>query len=201
MTEESMRLIAGLGNPGDRYRRTRHNIGFMVVDRLVERLGCDEAQAKFSGLMYDCRMADRRIALLKPQTFMNRSGNSVGQTCRWFKVELEQLLVIYDDLDLPFGEARIRRKGSPAGHNGLSSIIEQCGSQDVPRLRVGIGRPSHGDTVSYVLSRFSKDEESDLHVVIDHAADAVLSWLEGDMDSTMGRFNGVNVLSPPEPVE
>lgn len=198
MTDESMLLIAGLGNPGDRYLGTRHNIGFMVANRLVERFGCDAAQAKFSGLIHDCRSADRRIGVLKPQTFMNRSGTSVGQAMRWYKLELDQLLVVYDDLDLPFGEVRIRRKGSPAGHNGLSSIIEHCGSQEIQRLRVGIGRPSNGETVSYVLARFSKEEESELDTVIDHATDAVLAWIAGDMDVAMGRFNGVNVLAPPE---
>ncbi len=196
MTNDSMLLIAGLGNPGDRYRGTRHNIGFMVVDRVVERLGCDGAQARFSGLLHDCRIRDRRINVLKPQTFMNRSGNSVGQAMRWFKIDLDRLLVIYDDLDLPFGEVRLRRKGSPAGHNGLASVIERCGSQEVHRLRVGIGRPSRGDTVSYVLSRFSREEEADLCTVVDHAADAVLAWIDSDIDEAMGRFNGVNVLTP-----
>jgi peptidyl-tRNA hydrolase, PTH1 family len=198
MTEADARLIAGLGNPGDRYRGTRHNIGFMVARRLAERLGCDSAQAKFSGLVNDCRIDHRRLLILRPQTFMNRSGASVSQAIRWFKLELDQLLVVYDDLDLPFGEVRIRRKGSAAGHNGLTSIIEQCGSQDVPRLRVGIGRPGHGDTVSYVLSRFSPEEQSALPTVVDHAVDAVLSWERNDIDETMARFNGVNVLSAPE---
>lgn len=198
MTDDSMRLIAGLGNPGDRYRGTRHNIGFMVADRVAERLGCEAAQAKFSGLLNNCRTNERRIQILKPMTFMNRSGSSVSQALNWFKLELEQVLIIYDDLDLPFGEVRIRRKGSAAGHNGLTSILEQCGSQGVPRLRVGIGRPSHGETVSYVLSRFSKEEESELPTVIDHGADAVLAWIEGDIDEAMGRFNGVNVLASVE---
>jgi peptidyl-tRNA hydrolase, PTH1 family len=198
MDDESRLLVVGLGNPGDKYRQTRHNIGFMVADRLVERLGCDSAQAKFSGLLHDCRLSDHRVAILKPQTYMNRSGTSVSQAVRWFKLELDQILVVYDDLDLPFGEVRVRRKGSAAGHNGLSSIVQQCGSQEVPRLRVGIGRPSHGDTVSYVLNRFSKEQESDLATVIDHAADAVIAWIESDIDEAMGRFNGMNVLSPPE---
>jgi peptidyl-tRNA hydrolase, PTH1 family len=197
MTEGSMKLVCGLGNPGDRYRGTRHNIGFMIADRLVERLACSTGQAKFSGLLYDCH-EPQRLAILKPQTFMNRSGNSVSQALNWFKLDLDETLIIYDDLDLPFGEVRLRRKGSPAGHNGLSSVIEQCGSQEVPRLRVGIGRPSHGDTVSYVLSRFSKEEEQDLPAVIDHAADAVLTWIEADIDEAMGRYNGVNVLQPLE---
>jgi peptidyl-tRNA hydrolase, PTH1 family len=197
MTDGSMKLVSGLGNPGDRYRGTRHNIGFMVADRVAERLGCGSGQAKFSGIIYDCH-GNQRVTILEPQTFMNRSGNSVGQALQWFKLELDELLVIYDDLDLPFGEIRLRRKGSPAGHNGLSSIIQQVGSQDVPRLRVGIGRPSHGETVSYVLSRFSKEEEQELPTVVDHAADAVISWIEDGIDDAMRRFNGVNVLLPVE---
>jgi peptidyl-tRNA hydrolase, PTH1 family len=195
MSDDSMLLVVGLGNPGDKYRGTRHNIGFMVAERLKERLGCDQAQAKFSGLISDCRHEGRKVSILRPQTYMNKSGKSVSQAVNWFKLELDQVIVVYDDLDLPFGEVRLRRKGSPAGHNGLSSIIQQLGSQDVQRLRVGIGRPSHGDTVSYVLNRFGKEEEADLPAVVDHAADAVMAWIEEDLDSAMGRFNGVNVLA------
>jgi peptidyl-tRNA hydrolase, PTH1 family len=199
MTDGSVQIIAGLGNPGERYRGTRHNIGFMVVERLIERLGCDGAEAKFNGLFNTCRTESSRIGLLRPQTFMNRSGTSVSQTLNWFKVDpLDNLLVAYDDLDLPFGEIRLRRKGSAGGHNGLTSIIEQLGTTEVQRLRIGIGRPSRGDTVSYVLNRFSKEEEADLGLVIDHAADAALMWLTQGLDETMGRFNGTNVLAVPE---
>ena len=193
-----MYILAGLGNPGERYRSTRHNIGFIVADRFAERLGCDEPQAMFSGITRDCRSERVRVLVLKPQTFMNRSGASVSRALNWFKLELDQLIVIYDDLDLPFGEVRLRRRGSPAGHNGLSSIIEQCGSQDIQRLRVGIGRPTVGDTVSYVLSRFNPEEERDLPTVVDHAVDALLFWLDYGLDEAMGRFNGVNVLEPIE---
>ncbi len=193
-----MLLVVGLGNPGERYRNTRHNIGFMVAERLNERLSGGQAQAKFSGLWSDCISDGRKIGILRPQTYMNKSGNSVNQAINWFKLDLDQIIVIYDDLDLPFGEVRLRRKGSAAGHNGLSSIMQQTGSQELQRLRVGIGRPSHGDTVSYVLNRFSKEEEPELPAVIDHAVDAVLAWIEHDMDEAMGRFNGVNVLARPK---
>jgi peptidyl-tRNA hydrolase, PTH1 family len=195
MTEQRVRIVAGLGNPGDRYRLTRHNIGFMVADRLIERMGCDAGQPKFSGLAHDCRSDWGRVIILKPLTFMNRSGRSASAAMRWFKTDLEDLLVIYDDLDLPFGEIRIRPKGSPAGHNGLSSIIEHLGSQEVPRLRVGIGRPPHGDTISYVLSRFRPEEEADLPVVLNHASNAVLHLLEHGIHDAMGRYNGVNILA------
>lgn len=198
MIENSRRIVAGLGNPGDRYSGTRHNIGFMVARRLIERLGCENGQAKFSGLVNECRFNDLRVTILRPQTFMNRSGTSVVQALNWFKLDLDDLLVVYDDLDLPFGEIRIRPKGSAAGHNGLSSIMEVCGTQEVARLRVGIGRPSHGDTVSYVLNRFTKEEESELGTVVDHAADAVIAWIEAGVEGAMGRFNGVNVLAKPE---
>lgn len=198
MSSDEMLLVVGLGNPGDRYRGSRHNIGFMVAERLNERLGGDQAQAKFTGLYNECRIDGRKVGILRPQTFMNKSGNSVGQAVNWFKLDLEQMMVIYDDLDLPFGEVRLRRKGSAAGHNGLSSVMQRCGSQEIQRLRVGIGRPSHGDTVSWVLSRFSKEEEIELPAVVDHAVDAVLAWIEHDMDEAMGRFNGVNVLAQPE---
>ena len=198
MTEQRIRLVAGLGNPGDRYRATRHNVGFMVADRFGDRLACDAAQAKFNGLVRDCRTDHGRVMLLKPMTFMNLSGRSVVQAVRWFDVEPEDLLVVYDDLDLPFGEIRLRARGSAAGHNGLSSIVEQMGSSDVPRLRVGIGRPSVGQSRSYVLSRFRPDEEAELPHVLDHAADAILHWLEHGLTETMNRFNGVNVLASEE---
>ncbi len=199
MSVDSMRIIAGLGNPGDRYRGTRHNIGFMVAERLIQRLGCDAAEAKFNGLFNGCRSELGRVGILRPQTFMNRSGNSVVPALNWFKLEPEEdLLVAYDDLDLPFGEIRLRRKGSAGGHNGLSSIMEKLGSTEVQRLRIGIGRPSQGDTVSYVLNRFSKEEEADLLAVVDHAADAAIAWLTSGLDETMGRFNGTNVLVVPE---
>jgi peptidyl-tRNA hydrolase, PTH1 family len=195
MDVDSMRIVAGLGNPGDRYRGTRHNIGFMVAERLIQRLACDSAEAKFNGLFNSCRSDLGRIGVLRPQTYMNRSGTSVVQALNWFKLEPEtQLLVAYDDLDLPFGEIRLRRKGSAGGHNGLGSIIEQLGSSEVPRLRIGIGRPSHGDTVAYVLNRFSKEEETDLEAVVDHATDAAIAWLRDGLDEAMGTFNGTNVL-------
>lgn len=196
MSEQVVKIIAGLGNPGDRYEGTRHNIGFMVADRVAARLACDGAEPKFSGLVQDCRTEFGRLAVLKPLTYMNRSGQSVSAALRWFKTDLEELLVIYDDLDLPYGEIRLRRQGSPAGHNGLGSIIEQCGSREVPRLRVGIGRPSSGDTVSYVLSRFRPEEREELGTVVDHAADAAIAWFEGGMDEAMSKFNGVNILQP-----
>lgn len=198
MSEQSVAIIAGLGNPGSRYEGTRHNIGFMVADRVAARLGCEGAQSQFSGLTHDCRTEFGRLTVLKPLTYMNRSGQSVSAALRWFKSDLEDLLVIYDDLDLPFGEIRLRRRGSPAGHNGLSSIIEQCGSQDIQRLRVGIGRPSSGDTVEYVLSRFRPEERAELGTVVDHAADAAIAWFQEGMDEAMGKYNGVNVLAPVE---
>lgn len=198
MSEQSVRIIAGLGNPGDKYEGTRHNIGFLVADRVAARLACQGAEPKFSGLAHDCRTEFGRLTVLKPLTYMNRSGHSVSAALRWFKSELDELLVVYDDLDLPFGEIRLRRRGSPAGHNGLKSIIEQCGSQEVPRLRVGIGRPSSGDTVAYVLSRFRPEEREELGTVVDHAADAAIAWFEHGMDEAMGRYNGVNILQPAE---
>jgi peptidyl-tRNA hydrolase, PTH1 family len=198
MNEQRVRIIAGLGNPGDRYRQTRHNIGFMVADRVVERLGCGDPVAKFNGLAHDCRTEFGRVLILKPLTFMNRSGQSVGAAMRWFKSDLQDLLVIYDELDLPFGEIRIRPKGSPAGHNGLASVMDALGTQEIARMRVGIGRPPHGDTTSWVLSRFRPEEEADLPLVLNHASDAVLHLLEHGIEDSMGRFNGVNVLAREE---
>ena len=199
MTEQLVRIVAGLGNPGDRYRDTRHNIGFKVADRLAERLGCGSAGTNFSALVYDCRLDSDKVILVKPMTFMNLSGRSVSSALRWYKAQVSNLLVIYDDLDLPFGEIRLRPKGSAAGHNGLSSVVELLGTEEVPRLRVGIGRPSVGDTRSYVLSRFTREEEADLELVIDHAADAVVHWLQEGIAAAMNRYNGVNVREPRVP--
>jgi PTH1 family peptidyl-tRNA hydrolase len=138
------------------------------------------------------------VQIIKPLTFMNLSGRTVRAAMKWFKSDVMDLLVIYDDLDLPFGEIRLRQKGSPAGHNGLTSVIEHLGTQEVPRLRVGIGRPAIGDTTSYVLSRFRPDQEADLPHVINHASDAAQHWVERGIHDAMGKFNGVNILSVDE---
>lgn len=182
-------LIVGLGNPGKRYENTRHNAGFMVVERIAERLPLGTTRSRFQAELAETRDGERRVVLAKPQTFMNESGVAVGQLARWYKVPRERLLVIYDELDLPFGQIRLRPNGSDAGHNGMTSIIQHLRSQEFARLRVGIGRPRSGSTVPYVLSAFASDEQRQLPTVIDRAADAALAWLLDGIDVAMNEYN------------
>src|SRR5919202_78379 len=165
-------LVVGLGNPGREYERTRHNVGWLVVDELARRLA-GSWRSKFSGRLAEVRLGERKVALLKPETFMNDSGRSVGAAARFFKVEPEALLVVHDDVDLEPGRLQARAGGGLAGHNGLRSLAQALGSQDFLRLRIGVGRPGRGDRRSvagYVLSPFDADE--DAAQVISRAADA-----------------------------
>ncbi|HEU4792113.1 MAG TPA: aminoacyl-tRNA hydrolase [Nitrolancea sp.] len=194
MTERLTWLIAGLGNPGRKYAATRHNIGYMIVDELARQLQVDERRHRFDGEIFETSESQGRIVLLKPETFMNLSGNAVSAAAGWYRVPLERLLVIHDDLDLPFGQLRIRAKGSSGGHNGLASVIERMGTGDIPRLRIGIGRPEHGNTIPYVLSRFSSEEERALPEVTKLAAEAARSWYQDGINAAMNTFNRANAL-------
>jgi PTH1 family peptidyl-tRNA hydrolase len=182
-------LIVGLGNPGRRYHATRHNAGFMALDHLARRLPAGTTRQRFQADLLETRDGDARVVLAKPQTFMNDSGLAVSQLLRWHKTPLAQLLVVYDELDLPFGTLRLRGDGSAGGHNGMKSIIQQVGSQDFARLRIGIGRPSAGATVPYVLSTFNDAERRDLDVILERAADAALAWRRAGIVAAMNEFN------------
>jgi len=165
-------LVVGLGNPGPDYEQTRHNIGFMAVDLLVERWNSSWS-SKRSFARTRCNYAGRSLTLLKPQTFMNRSGDAVADQARFFNVPVPEIVVIHDELDLPFGSVRIKAGGGFAGHNGLRSIVDRTGSKDFLRVRVGIGRPDHkGMVSSYVLSRFAKEQRDALPTLLDGVADA-----------------------------
>src|ERR671933_1174117 len=160
-------LVVGLGNPGREYANHRHNVGWLVVDELARRHG-GSWRGKFSGRLAEVRLDDRRLALLKPETYMNESGRSVGAAARFFKVEPDQLVVVHDDVDLEPGRLQARRGGGLAGHNGLRSLAQTLGSQDFLRLRIGVGRPGRGDPRSvadYVLSPFDPEEDEDGLVV------------------------------------
>lgn len=189
MNERPTWLIVGLGNPGQRYAATRHNIGFMVVDHLARKLEPGTLRNRFDSELIETRDEPGRIVLQKPQTYMNLSGIAVAQAARWYRVPTERILIIYDDLDLPFGRIRLRPGGSSAGHKGLQSVIEHLGTDRVPRLRVGIGRPAHGSSVSYVLSRFRPEEERFLPEIIALATDAALSWYKDGIDAAMNMYN------------
>jgi PTH1 family peptidyl-tRNA hydrolase len=187
-TAASTRLIVGLGNPGSKYANTRHNAGFFVIDELARRMGAPESRKRFRGEVSEVRQGDARIVLIEPQTYMNDSGVTVREAVQWYKPTLENVLVIVDDLDLPFGDLRVRAKGSAGGHNGLKSIIQHLGTQDFPRLRIGIGR-GRSATVSHVLSRFSPEEEADLPRVITRAAEIAEMWLQRGIIDTMNVAN------------
>jgi PTH1 family peptidyl-tRNA hydrolase len=182
-------LVAGLGNPGREYERTRHNVGWLVLDELARRHG-GSWRSKFSGSLAEVRLGDARLALLKPETYMNDSGRSVGAATRFFKVEPEQLLVVHDDVDLEPGRLQARQGGGLAGHNGLRSLAQQLGAQDFLRLRVGVGRPGRGDprpVADWVLSTFTPEEDAD--AVVSRAADAVESLVAEGVEATQARFN------------
>ena len=182
-------LVAGLGNPGREYERTRHNAGWLVLDELARRHS-GSWRSKFSGSLAEIRLGDLRLALLKPETYMNDSGRSVGAAVRFFKVEPEQVLVVHDDVDLEAGRLQARAGGGLAGHNGLRSLAQHLGSQDFLRLRIGIGRPGRGDprpVAAWVLSPFSPEEDAE--ALVARAADAVETIARDGLEAAQQRFN------------
>lgn len=190
MNDRPTWIIAGLGNPGKKYERTRHNVGFMVPDALERSLLGTGRLRRFDAELFERSIDDNgRVVLLKPQTFMNASGNAVGAAARWYHVPLDRVLVVYDDLDLPFGQLRLRPSGSSGGHNGMKSIIDRLGSDQFPRLRLGIGRGQQASSIGYVLSRFNASEEKLLPEVITRAAGAALSWQHDGIDVAMNEYN------------
>jgi peptidyl-tRNA hydrolase, PTH1 family len=182
-------LVAGLGNPGREYAATLHNVGFMVADELARRL-CGSWRAKFSGDLAEVRLDGARLALLKPQTYMNESGRSVGSALRFFKARPETLLVVHDEVDLEPGRLQARFGGGLGGHNGLRSVAQHVGSPDFARLRVGVGRPDRGDprrVADFVLSRFP--DELDVEALVARAADAVETIARESVEAAQQRFN------------
>lgn len=184
-----MKLIVGLGNPGREYEGTRHNCGFMVIDKLAEKLNVRVDQNKFKGLYVKFKYHGEDVILLKPQTYMNLSGESVSTLMQFFKIEIEDLLVIYDDLDMPVGKLRLRKTGSAGGHNGIKNIIAHLNSQDFKRIRVGIDRHKYMKVVDYVLSRFTKEETDAISQGIENAVNAVIDYLDHGFDYIMNRYN------------
>ena len=182
-------LVAGLGNPGREYERTRHNIGWLVVDELARRHG-GSWRSKFSGSLAEIRLGDARLALLKPETYMNESGRSVAAAVRFFKVPAESLLVVHDDVDLEPARLQARRGGGLAGHNGLRSLAQDLGTQEFLRLRIGVGRPGRGDprpVSDWVLSPFAPEEDVD--ALVGRAADAAEAIVAEGLEATQARFN------------
>ncbi len=184
-----MHVIAGLGNPGTKYAGNRHNVGFMIVERFAELHGGGPFREKFSGHFTRVRVGSEDAVLLKPATYMNLSGRSVQAALAFFKVEPGALVVVHDELDLPFGTLRVKSGGGLAGHNGLKSIKESCGSSDFLRLRVGVGRPRGGRGAGHVLSDFSKEESAELPDVVERASSALEDILQRGVQAAMNLHN------------
>ena len=185
-------LIVGLGNPGKEYERTRHNCGFRALDVLAQKLGCKVDKGKFQGLYGQCSYNDTKLLLLKPLTYMNLSGRSVLQLSAYFHVPPQRIIVLFDDISLEPGRLRIRADGSAGGHNGIKSIISELGSQDFPRVKIGVGgkRNPEQDLADHVLSGFSAAEEKALSSALDRAAEAALCIIDKGVPETANRYNG-----------
>ncbi len=184
-----MKLIVGLGNPGPEYVRTRHNAGFMVIDRLAQRHGLSNDRSRFHGLALDGHIRGERCVLLKPMTYMNRSGLSVREARAFYKIDLNDVLVVVDDVALPVGTIRLRPSGGPGGHNGLADIEKNLGTRNYPRLRIGIDAPGRVPQVDYVLGRFSEEQMAKLEPALDRACDAIEAWLTEGLTKAMNLFN------------
>jgi len=184
-------LITGLGNPGRQYRENRHNVGFMAVDRLAAHLGASFSRMESKAMIAKADYKSQRLVLAKPQTFMNLSGQSVSGLVHFYKIPLERMIVITDDVDLPLGTLRLRPGGGSAGQKGMISIIERLGTQDFPRLRIGIGRPpGRMDAASYVLQDFSKADREFLDAALERAVLALLEFVGSGLEAAMNKYNG-----------
>ncbi len=186
----AMKCIVGLGNPGKKFEQTRHNIGFMIIDELARRHQIKLKKKKFNGLYALESINGEKVVLLEPQTYMNLSGESIRPLVEYYEIDLSDIVVIYDELDLPQGKIRLREKGGHGGHNGIRSIIDHLGTKEFKRIRVGIGRPSTPMPVpDYVLGAFSKQEQQTMDQVVEKAADACEAWLEKPFLEVMNEFN------------
>jgi len=183
-----MYIIAGLGNPGKKYENTRHNIGFITLDYLAERHDIKINKIKHKALVGEGRIAGQKVLLVKPQTYMNLSGESLREVMDYYKVDIEDMIVVYDDIDLPAGIVRIRKKGSAGTHNGMRSIVQHLG-QDFPRIRMGIGNDRRGDLVDFVLGGFSKEDREVLEPAVERAALAIESYVDEGIEKAMNKYN------------
>ena len=185
-------LIVGLGNPGRDYERTRHNVGFRAVELLADKLGCKIDKLKYQGLYCQTNYGSKKLFLLKPQTYMNLSGRSVLQLSSYFNIPPQRIIVLFDDISLVPGRLRIRADGSAGGHNGIKSVIAELGSQDFPRVKIGVGGKAHPeqDLADHVLSGFSAQEEKALQSALERAAEAALAIMDKGVPEAANRYNG-----------
>ncbi|MDD9272036.1 aminoacyl-tRNA hydrolase [Paenibacillus sp. GCM10023248] len=185
-----MKCFIGLGNPGKQYELNRHNVGFLAIDRFAAKMGISSFQNKGKGLLAEGNVNGTKVFLLKPMTYMNLSGESMRAVLDFYKIKLEDVVIIYDDMDTPYGQIRLRYQGSAGGHNGIKSIIQHAGTQSFNRIRVGVNRPAPGYNIAdYVLSNFTKDEMKSLEDVLDLTCEAMLSSMNEPFEKTMGKFN------------
>ena len=184
-------IIVGLGNPGEEYSKTRHNAGFMAIDELCSRLGLRCDRAKFKALVTEATVADKRVLIMKPQTYMNKSGEAIIEASRFYKIPAESIIVISDDVTLDVGRLRIRKKGSAGGHNGLKSIIEHLGTDEFPRIKLGVGQKPHPDydMVDWVLGKFPKQDLDTLERAVKVVPEALSLMIQGDFDKAMNTCN------------
>lgn len=183
-----MYIIAGLGNPGSKYENTRHNMGFKAIDAMASEFGIDVNRAKFKGLIGEGRIGSEKVILLKPQTYMNLSGQSVREIMNFYKIPEENLIVIYDDFDLPIGSIRVRKSGGPGTHNGMKSVVQELESRKFPRVRVGIGS-SDGSTIQFVIGKVGKDEQQILNEAAEAAASAAADIIRIGIENAMNIHN------------
>lgn len=184
-----MKIVVGLGNPGPEYRDTRHNIGFRVLEQLAARHRVERQESKYDAIIGETKISGEKVLLVKPLTFMNLSGRSVQPLVHWHKLDLADLMVIYDDMDLPVGSLRIRANGGSGGHKGMKSIIERLNTEEFPRARIGVGRPDQHDPADWVLGRFSGTEKELMQSTVNIAADAVERWITAGLTEAMNAYN------------
>lgn len=185
-----MYLIVGLGNPEEEYNHTRHNMGFHVINQLAQKYDIRMNRKKFEGIYGDGKIGDEKVILLKPQTYMNASGKSIIQFMHFYKLQPENVIVVYDDMDVEPGKIKIRKKGGPGSHNGMKSVIHEIQSQEVPRIRVGIGRPEEqNQMIEYVIEEITSEEEKKLEEGVEKAREAIGDILEIGIDKAMNQYN------------
>lgn len=185
-----MYLIVGLGNPEPEYSYTRHNMGFDVINKIAKKCEIDISRTKFNGLYGSGSIKNEKVILLKPQTYMNLSGQSIKKFVDFYKIPLENVLVIYDDMDVSVGNIKIRKKGGPGTHNGAKSVVHELVSEDFPRIRVGIGKPvDEYDAIDYVIGKLDEEQHKALEVGINRAVDATIYYIEHGIDNAMNKFN------------